>query len=126
MSYEEPTGKQLWNTPEKEAFFVRLLKERVIADIGAGRSTVWTQRLWREIAMKMTHWNGMQYTDKQCKEKYTRLKAEYNAFQAVKKHTGNGWDEDTFTVTAPDAYWLTVTIPTYCQTFLIFQTNRYI
>ena len=110
MNYEEATGKQLWNTPDKEAFFVRLLKDKVIGDASAGRSTVWTSKVWQEIANKMSQSVGFQYTEKQCQQKFNRLKLDYNAFQAVKNQTGNGWDEETFTVTAPDSFWLRVRI----------------
>ena len=48
---------------------------------------------------------GLLYTNKQVKEKFGRLRIDYNVFNAIKKQSGSGWDEATKTVNPPPHYW---------------------
>ncbi|CAL5415208.1 unnamed protein product [Camellia sinensis] len=62
-------------------------------------------RQWQTIDDEMTKKVGKNYGQKKLKGKFTRLKANYKEFVALKNHTGLGWDPITQTVTAPDDVW---------------------
>ncbi|XP_028119487.1 uncharacterized protein LOC114316977 [Camellia sinensis] len=48
---------------------------------------------------------GFRYTGKQVRQKYQRLKADYQTFKRLQAQTGLGWDPIVGTVVTPDEFW---------------------
>ena len=66
---------------------------------------MWTVRHWNHFASELQNLYGFQYRPKQVRQKYQRLKADYQTFKKLLAQTGLGWDLIVGTVVAPDEFW---------------------
>ncbi|XP_028084785.1 uncharacterized protein LOC114285893 [Camellia sinensis] len=94
---------RMWSS-RIEMKLLNMLKDEVQKNQTAG-STVWTVRHWTHFATELQNLYGFRYTPKQVRQKYQRLKADYQTFKRLQAHTGLGWDPIVGTVVAPNEFW---------------------
>ncbi|KAJ4830427.1 hypothetical protein Tsubulata_032913, partial [Turnera subulata] len=62
-------------------------------------------KVWQEILEELNVKSARNYTKKQVKQKYNRLRAKHRIFSNLLQTTGFGWDPVTNTVIAEDSVW---------------------
>ncbi|XP_028120775.1 uncharacterized protein LOC114318116 [Camellia sinensis] len=66
---------------------------------------MWTVRHWNHFATELQNLYEFQYTRKQVRQTYQRLKADYQTFKRLQTQASLGWDLIVETVVAPDEFW---------------------
>ena len=97
------TGSAEW-TDENTRIIVELFVKQVKA--GNMPSTHLTPSAYDEVGKEFLMRTGLEYTPKQVRNKWTKLKREYNTFKKLKlRETGGGWDFDKNTVKQDNEWW---------------------
>ncbi|KAL5548072.1 hypothetical protein UlMin_003303 [Ulmus minor] len=60
---------------------------------------------WEPLSTRLEGKLGKKYDQDQLKTKYTRMRKEYNAFRALIRHTGVGWDWEKETISCSEEFW---------------------
>ncbi|XP_037445375.1 L10-interacting MYB domain-containing protein-like isoform X2 [Triticum dicoccoides] len=69
-------------------------------------STHLTPSAYDEVGKEFLMRTGLEYTPKQVRNKWTKLKREYNTFKKLKlRETGGGWDFEKNTVKQDNEWW---------------------
>ncbi|CAL5323738.1 unnamed protein product [Camellia sinensis] len=95
---------KMW-TARSETKLINMLRDEVRKNQTTGRTTSWTIRHWNHYANQLHNLYGFRYTATQVRQKYQRLKADYQTFKRLQAQTGLGWDPIVGTVVAPDEFW---------------------
>ena len=95
---------KMW-TPRIEMKLINMLREEVKKKSNNRCTTVSTISHWNHFANQLHNLYGFRYTAKQVRQKYHRLKADYQTFKRLQAQTGLGWDPIVGTVIAPDEFW---------------------
>ena len=71
---------RMW-TPRIELKLINMLREKVKKNQTTGYTIVWTIRHWNHYANQLHNLYGFRYTATQVRQKYQRLKADYQTFK---------------------------------------------
>ena len=97
------TGSAEW-TDEN----TRIIMELFVKQVKAGNmpNTHLTPNAYDEVGKEFLMRTGLEYTPKQVRNKWTKLKREYNTFKKLKlRETGGGWDFEKNTVKQDNEWW---------------------
>ncbi|XP_028084239.1 uncharacterized protein LOC114285401 [Camellia sinensis] len=101
---DDNENTKMW-TPRIETKLINMLRDEVRNNQTTGRTTSWTIRHWNHYANQLHNIYGFRYTGVKVRQKYQRLKADYQTFKRLQAQTGLGWDPIIGTVVAPDEFW---------------------
>jgi hypothetical protein len=60
---------------------------------------------FKNVIEKFKEKTGIQYTRMQFKNKWSKLKAEYNCWKTLLKEIGLGWDQTEQNINMPESWW---------------------
>ncbi|XP_028092971.1 uncharacterized protein LOC114293138 [Camellia sinensis] len=103
-NFDDNENTKMW-TPRIETKLINMLRDEVRNNQITGRITSWTIRHWNHYANQLHNIYGFRYTGVKVRQKYQRLKADYQTFKRLQGQTGLGWDPIIGTVVAPDEFW---------------------
>jgi hypothetical protein len=86
----------------------RIVVELFVKQVRAGNmpSTHLTPNAYDEVGKEFLMRTGLEYTQKQVRNKWDKLKREYNTFKKLKlRETGGGWDFEKNTVKQDNEWW---------------------
>ncbi|KAM6553770.1 hypothetical protein CsatB_014532 [Cannabis sativa] len=86
-----------------EKIFIDIMVDEV--NKGNMKNGQFSSNLWKKILEDLQCKSKRNYSMKQVKQKFNRLRTKYREFNELRKHTGFGWDGPTQTVVAPDEIW---------------------
>ena len=103
-NFDDIQETKMW-TASIDTKLINMLRDEVRKNQTTDRTTSWTIRHWNHYANQLHNMYGFGYTRKQVRQKYQRLKADYQTFKRLQSLTGLGWDPIVGTVVAPDEFW---------------------
>jgi hypothetical protein len=86
----------------------RILTELFVAQVRMGNrpNTYLTPNAFEEVAIQFKNRTGLEYKHAQLKNKWDKLKQDYNIFKRLKlRETGGGWDHEKNTVKQDPGWW---------------------
>ncbi|KAM3316749.1 hypothetical protein ACQJBY_034720 [Aegilops geniculata] len=86
----------------------RIVVELFVKQVNAGNvpSTHLTPNAYDEVGKEFLVITGLDYSSKQVRNKWDKLKREYNTFKKLKlRETGGGWDSEKNTVKQDNEWW---------------------
>ncbi|XP_028068751.1 uncharacterized protein LOC114271329 [Camellia sinensis] len=101
---DDNENTKMW-MPRIETKLINMLRDEVRNNQTTGRTTSWTIRHWNHYANQLHNIYGFRYTGVKVRQKYQRLKADYQTFKRLQAQTGLGWEPIIGTVVAPDEFW---------------------
>jgi hypothetical protein len=90
----------MWH-PDIEKMFVHIM----IDQKNKGKTLPFGRRAWSEIKAKLNERGNRNFTSKQCREKYQRIRRSFNHFTRLISQKGFIWDAKTNTVIAEEETW---------------------
>ena len=86
----------------------RILTELFVEQVNMGNrpNTYLTPAAFEEVAVQFKVRTGLEYKHTQLKNKWDKLKQDYNIFKRLKlRETGGGWDHERNTVKQDPGWW---------------------
>ncbi|XP_059462454.1 uncharacterized protein LOC132191454 [Corylus avellana] len=91
---------KMWHT-DIEKMFIDIMIEQ----INKGKTLPFGRRIWSEIRAKLNERGNRNFTSKQCREKYQRIRRSFNHFTRLMRQKGFAFDAETNTVIADEETW---------------------
>ena len=95
-------NEAVWG-PTIEKIYIDILVDEV--NKGNQRNGLFQPKVWKVILNEVNQRCGRNFSVKQIKQKFHRLRMKHRIFSELIQQTGFGWDAETNTVTAEDAVW---------------------
>ena len=92
-------NEAVWG-PTIEKIYIDILVDEV--NKGNQRNGLFQPKVWKVILNEVNQRCGQNFSVKQIKQKFHRLRMKHRIFSELIQQTGFGWDAETNTVTAED------------------------